>query len=187
MNPDLEFSWCEVAQELSDEAIDLELDAEVRAADEATARRRKQRQLESADAAAELDVSGFVVGQRVLARRLGPTGSLEWFVAVIDKLRPKWPPVSVTFISNGAGETGRLSLPSPPSAYMFHRDLRPLLPGGEAVPAMRRSAGREGEASSIECCARAGRGSEGRQGRGNEGFVCVGLQLKGVSSSHPLG
>lgn len=74
-----------------------------------------------------MDVSGLEEKQTVLALGRGPSGSRDWFRARIDKFRPSFPPIVITYTAtHPGGETHPLSLPEPRVAYVHKGCLKSL-------------------------------------------------------------
>ena len=78
------------------------------------------------DNATALDVTGFCVGDLILAKGFSPTGERKWFQAKVTNLRTVYPPIVIKYIATEEGSTQLLLLPSPRTAYVHRGDTRKL-------------------------------------------------------------
>ena len=74
------------------------------------------------------DVSGLTLGDTVLAKGFSPTGQRLWYQATITafRSRPAWPPIVVKFKATEDGNTQKLLLPQPITAYVHRGDIKLL-------------------------------------------------------------
>ena len=73
-----------------------------------------------------LDVTGFEVGDLVLAKGFSPTGERKWFQAKITKLRSVYPPIVIKYFATEDGYTQPLLLPTPRIAHVHRGDMQAM-------------------------------------------------------------